>query len=209
MTSPRRNPVYSAAHRRPRPAPPHHRTRPPSLRPARRAVALRAGTCTFPTCTVPAERSTKITTNPGRGTPPVETWIRSADDTTAPRPSPGMRAAATRTPSDGPCLTPNATDASTNHYLSEAPLRRARSGPDHSVDLLDPPVPSCRSYRVDRAERIGAGRTGAGRVGAARGPLRPSRRGGDDRASPALLRRDLRRTRRDPVQRSRLRAPGR
>jgi hypothetical protein len=46
-------------------------------------------------------------------------WIRSADDTTAARPSPGMLPSGTITASIGPCPTPNTTDASTSRYQQE------------------------------------------------------------------------------------------
>jgi hypothetical protein len=48
--------VHPAPHRQSRPAPQYHRTRPLPLHPTSEAITIRAGTCRYPTCTVPADR---------------------------------------------------------------------------------------------------------------------------------------------------------
>ena len=87
------------------------------------AITIRAGTCRFPTCTVPADRCDLDHHEPRPRWRHVrtETWIRSAADTTAAKPSHGSPASETTTASTGPCPTPNTTDASTNHYPPEWP----------------------------------------------------------------------------------------
>ena len=84
------------------------------------AIKIRAGTCRYPTCTVPADRCDLDHHEP---VPQVRhrgpTSIRSAEDTTAAKLSPGSPAFETTTASTGPCPTPNTTDAPTNHYQPE------------------------------------------------------------------------------------------
>ena len=87
----------------------------PSARLAQ-AIKIRAGTCRYPPAPCPPTAATLIITNPcQRAAHPAETWIRSAADTTAARPSPGTPASETTTASTGPCPAPTTTDAWTNH----------------------------------------------------------------------------------------------
>ena len=54
------------------------------------AINIRAGTCRFPTCTVPADRCDLDHHQPlPHGPTSGQTWTRSAADTTAAKPSPG------------------------------------------------------------------------------------------------------------------------
>jgi hypothetical protein len=79
------------------------------------AIKIRAGTCRFPTCTVPAERCDLDHHEPlPSGRHPAATWTRSADHTTGVKPSPGRHASETTSASTGPCPTPKPIDASTS-----------------------------------------------------------------------------------------------
>jgi hypothetical protein len=103
----------------------------PSARLAQ-AIRIRAGTCQFPTCTVPADRCDLDHHEPvPRARPPDRTSIRSADGITGAKRSPGMPPSEIRTASTGPYRPPNATDASTNHYQQDA-----RSTVDYVVATL-------------------------------------------------------------------------
>jgi hypothetical protein len=48
-------------------------------------------------------------------------WIRSADDTTEAKFSPGSPRSETTTEPTGSCPTPNTTNAATNHYQQDEP----------------------------------------------------------------------------------------
>jgi hypothetical protein len=81
------------------------------------AINIRAGTCRFPAAPSPPTAATPTTTNHTRAVQPRQpTWTRSAEDTTAAKPSPGSPRSETTTASTGPCPTPNTTDAPTNRY---------------------------------------------------------------------------------------------
>ena len=80
-----------------------------------------------PPAPCPPTGATSTTTNQHRtAKPPAETWIRSAADTTAAKPSPGTPPTETTTASTGPCPTPNTTDAPTNHYPPDEPRKDQR-----------------------------------------------------------------------------------
>ena len=94
------------------------------------AINIRAGSCRFPTCTVPADRCDLDHHQPlPHGETSGRNRIRSAAGTTAAKPSPGMPHTETTTASTGPCPTPNTTDASTNHYPPDEPRSSALSRP--------------------------------------------------------------------------------
>ena len=86
------------------------------------AVALRAGTCRFPTCTVPPSSATSTTSNPGREAGPGQTTSTpAADDITAARRSPGSLRCGTATASTGRFPTTSDTDVQTNPCPSDCP----------------------------------------------------------------------------------------
>ncbi len=105
-----------------------------------------------PPAPCPPTGATSITTNQSpTAKPPAETWIRSAADTTAAKPSPGLPHTETITASTGPCPTPNTTDASTNHYPPDEPRKDQRKDQllARAIDL----VPARRDLKESAAER--------------------------------------------------------
>jgi hypothetical protein len=102
----------------------------PSARLAQ-AIKIRAGTCQFPTCTVPADRCDLDHHEPvPRGATSGSNLDPFCRRHHRGKPSPGMPPSEIRTASTGRCPPPNATDAPTNHYQQDA-----RS----AVDCLVPP----------------------------------------------------------------------
>ena len=103
---PRQGLVHPAAHRRRRPAPRHHRTGTLRLPQTRRSDDP-AGTCRFPTCSVPAERCDLDHHDPWpEGSTSSANLIPSAEDITGPRPR-LAREHGTVMASTGPCPMPN------------------------------------------------------------------------------------------------------
>jgi len=91
------------------------------------AIKVRAATCRFPSCTVPADCCDLDHHQPWPdGKPQRRTWIHYADATTAAKPSPGWRASGTTMPSTGPCPTPNGTDVPTSRYQQGPPAETPR-----------------------------------------------------------------------------------
>jgi hypothetical protein len=88
------------------------------------AITIRAGTCRFPMCTVPADRATLIIINLTLMVRPLEPMrTRFVEDIIEARHSPGSPASETTTAWTGRCPTPNTTDALTSRCL-----RQFRSG---------------------------------------------------------------------------------
>ena len=105
------------------------------------AIKIRAGTCRYPTCTVPADRCDLDHHEPVPRGRTSGTNHRSVLPTTPPWQN--LRLASlhseTTTASTGPCPTPNTTDAPTNHYPPEGRLR------DQSWPGAESDAPSGRS----------------------------------------------------------------
>ena len=120
--------VHPAAHRQRRPTPRRHRTRPPPLSQARRSHQHPGRQLPIPHLHRARRpvRPGSPPTSARTAKPPAETWIRSAADTTAAKPSPGLPHTETIMASTGPCPTPNTTDASTNHYPPDEPRKDQR-----------------------------------------------------------------------------------
>jgi hypothetical protein len=98
------------------------------------AIMIRAGTCRFPTCTVPAERCDLDHHQPW---PHGPTSAANLDPLCRRhhrgKPSPGTPASTTTTAPTGPCPTTTTTDAKTNRYRPES----RSSGTRRRALLLD------------------------------------------------------------------------
>ena len=126
------------------------------------AIMIRAGTCRFPTCIVPANRCDLDHHQPWpHGPTSAETSIRCADDITAARPLPGKPASAITTAPTGPCPTTTAIDAKTNRYRPES----RSSGTRRRALLLDRKSFDAHPASPSTKFRRSAGSPGSGHRG--------------------------------------------